>query len=116
MLDQGVDLTRAPGAVDEADMELLSRRDDRLTRLAEIRDVVERVVQPEDVDPVVGGAGDETAHDVGRDRTRADEEPARSARPSGVVVRASSARIRSHGLSTARLTAESKTPPPETSR
>jgi hypothetical protein len=36
--------------------------------------------------------------------------------PSGVVVRTSSARIRSQGLSTALRTAESKTPPPETSR
>ena len=40
----------------------------------------------------------------------------RSASPSGVVVRASIARIRSHGLSTPRRTAASKTPPPETSR
>ena len=40
----------------------------------------------------------------------------RSAIPSGVVVRESIARIRSHGLSTPRLTAASKTPPPETSR
>ena len=51
--------------------------------------------------------------DTGREPTR--NRP-RSARPRGVVVRASIARIRSHGLSTARRTAESKTPPPETSR
>src|ERR671914_88922 len=50
---------------------------------------------------------------TGREPTR--KRP-RSARPSGVVVRAFSARIRSHGLSTPRRTAESKTPPPETSR
>ena len=36
--------------------------------------------------------------------------------PSGVDVRASIARIRSHGLSTLRRTAASNTPPPETSR
>src|SRR3954470_8139923 len=40
----------------------------------------------------------------------------RSASPSGVLTRALSARIRSHGLSTPRLTDASKQPPPETSR
>src|SRR5439155_24402782 len=40
----------------------------------------------------------------------------RSASPSGVLTRALSARIRSHGLSTPRWTAASKQPPPETSR
>ena len=50
---------------------------------------------------------------TGREPTR--KRP-RSAIPSGVFVRALSARIRSHGLSTPRRTAVSKTPPPETSR
>src|SRR5215467_9695049 len=50
---------------------------------------------------------------TGREPTR--KRP-RSASPSGVLTRALSARIRSHGLSTPRLTAESKQPPPETSR
>src|SRR5918994_7673448 len=49
---------------------------------------------------------------TGREPTR--NRP-RNASPSGVVVRAFSARIRSHGLSTPRRTAVSKTPPPETS-
>src|SRR6059058_6055671 len=40
----------------------------------------------------------------------------RSASPSGVLTRALRARIRSQGLSTPRLTAASKHPPPETSR
>ena len=66
----------AAGAVDEADVELLARGDDRLARLEQVRDVVERVVQPEDVDAVVGRAGDEAAHDVGGDGSRADEEAA----------------------------------------
>ena len=73
-LDERVDLAGAAGAVDEADVELLARRDDRLAGLDQVRDVVERVVEPEDVDPVVGRAGDEPAHDVGGDRARADEE------------------------------------------
>src|SRR5438094_8726479 len=50
---------------------------------------------------------------TGREPTR--KRP-RSAIASGVVVRALRARIRSHGLSTPRRTAVSKTPPPETSR
>ncbi len=50
---------------------------------------------------------------TGREPTR--KRP-RSASASGVDVRALSARIRSHGLSTPRRTALSKTPPPETSR
>ena len=50
---------------------------------------------------------------TGREPTR--KRP-RSASPSGVVVRLLSARMRSQGLSTPRRTAESKTPPPETSR
>ena len=50
---------------------------------------------------------------TGREPTR--NRP-RSASASGVVVRALSARIRSHGLSTPRRTALSKTPPPEISR
>ena len=50
---------------------------------------------------------------TGREPTR--KRP-RSASPSGVFVRALSARIRSHGLSMPRRTALSKQPPPETSR
>ena len=50
---------------------------------------------------------------TGREPTR--KRP-RSASPSGVLTRAFSARMRSHGLSTPRLTAASKQPPPETSR
>ena len=50
---------------------------------------------------------------TGREPTR--KRP-RSASPSGVLTRAWIARMRSHGLSTPRRTALSKTPPPETSR
>ena len=56
-------------------MQLATGADDRLAGLAEVRDVVQRVVQPEDLDPVLRRARDEPAHDVGRDRLRADEEP-----------------------------------------
>src|SRR5260221_5092309 len=50
---------------------------------------------------------------TGREPTR--KRP-RNASASGVFVRDLSARIRSHGLSTPRRTAVSKTPPPETSK
>src|SRR5438552_17185133 len=50
---------------------------------------------------------------TGREPTR--KRP-RTASARGVLVRAFSARMRSHGLSTPRRTAESKTPPPDTSR
>ncbi len=50
---------------------------------------------------------------TGRDPTR---NLPRRAIASGVSVRALIARIRSHGLSTPRLTALSKQPPPEISR
>ena len=80
-LDERVDLALAAGAVDEADVELLACGEDRLTRLEQVRDVVERIVQPEDVDAVVGRARDEAAHDVGRDGSRARQEPAAQREP-----------------------------------
>ena len=69
-------LVRAAGAVDEACVELSVGRRDRFGRLAEVRDVVQWVVQTEDVDAAVGRGGDEPADDVDADRPRADEEPA----------------------------------------
>ena len=116
LLDERVGVAAVAGAVDEPGMKLLARGDDRLAGLAQVRDVVERVVQAEDVDPVLRRRRDETPDEVGADRARADEKRPRSASPSGVVVRPFSARMRSQGLSTPRRTAESKTPPPETSR
>ena len=49
---------------------------DRLARLAEIGDVVQRVLEAEDVDPALGRARHETPGEVAADRVRADEEPA----------------------------------------
>ena len=76
LVDERVGLTSTPGAVDEPDVELAARAHDRLPCLAEVGDVVERVVEAEHVDPVLGSARDEAAHDVRRDGLRADEEPA----------------------------------------
>ena len=56
--------------------ELGARGGDRLGGLAEIRDVVQRIVEPEDLDPVLRSAGDEPSDEVGVDRVRAHEEPA----------------------------------------
>ena len=64
LLDERIRLAGATGAVDEADVELPPGARDRLARLAEVRDVVQRVVQAEDLDAVVGRARDEAAHDV----------------------------------------------------
>jgi hypothetical protein len=57
-------------------MEGSARARDRRARLTQVGDVVERVVQAEDVDPVLGRAGHEPADDVPRHRPRADEEAA----------------------------------------
>ena len=80
-LDQRLDLAGAAGAVDEAGLEVAVRCDDRLGGLAQVRDVVERVVEPEDVDAVRGGGGDEAAREVGVDGPRADEEAAAQREP-----------------------------------
>ena len=62
-------------------MELLPRADDRLAGVAQVRDVVQRVVQAEDVDPVLRRGGDEAADEVAADRARADEEAAAEREP-----------------------------------
>src|SRR5581483_5961070 len=78
-LDQRLDLPGPPRAVDEPGLEVAVRRDDRLGGLAKVRDVVERVVEPEDVDTVLGCGRDEPACEVGVYGARADEEaPAES--------------------------------------
>ena len=76
LLDERLDAAVAPRAVDEARVERATGSDDRLTGLAQVRDVVQRVVQAEDVDAVRGRRRDEAPHDIGADGLRADEEPA----------------------------------------
>ena len=116
LVDEGVDLHRLAGAVDEADVELASRRNDRLAGRPEVRDVVQGVVEAEDVDPVLGRARDEPPDDVDRDRLRPDEEPPAGAVPSGVVVRASIARMRSRGSPRPGAPTRRRRAAPETSR
>jgi hypothetical protein len=74
LLDEGVAGARLARAVDETGMKLLACAHNRLAGLAQVGDVVQRVVQAEDVDPVLGRGGDEAADEVGADRPRADEE------------------------------------------
>ena len=74
LLDERVHLARDAGAVDEPGLELALGRRDRLGRLAEVRDVVQRVVQPEDVDPVLGRGRDEPPGELAVDGPGADEE------------------------------------------
>ena len=116
LLDERLRLSASAGAVDEARVELAVGGHDRLARLTEVLDIVQRILEPEDVDPALGRARDESAREVTAHRREPTRNRPRSAMPSGVLVLALSARIRSHGLSTPRRTAESKTPPPETSR
>ena len=61
-------------AVEQAGFELAAGLDDRLRRLAQILDVVQRIVQPEDVDPARRGARDESSGEVVADGPRTDEE------------------------------------------
>ena len=81
LLDELVHRARVAGAVDEPGVELLAGVDDRLTGVAQVRDVVQRVVQAEDVDAVLGRRRDEAAHEVDPDRARADEEAAAQRQP-----------------------------------
>ena len=74
LLHEGIGLAGPARAVDEAGLELAAGPRDRVRRLPQVRDVVERVVQAEDVDAVLGGTGDESPDEVVVDRARADEE------------------------------------------
>jgi len=69
LLDEGVRLARAAGAVDEAGVECSPGARDRCARLAKVGDVVQRVVEPEDLDPILGRARHEPADDVSAHRS-----------------------------------------------
>ena len=74
LLDQGLGLPGRPAAVEQARVELLLGVGDRLPGLAQVLDVVQRVVEPEDVDPALRSAGDETPGEVSAHRSRTDQE------------------------------------------
>src|SRR5436190_10560538 len=76
LLDERLGLALVAGAVDETGVELLAGGGDRLARLAQVLDVVERVVEAEDLDPALGGRRYEAPDEVAAHRARADEEAA----------------------------------------
>ena len=82
-LEQDVGRVGRARAVDEADRELLAARVDGVRRLAEVPEVVQRIVQAEDVDAVVGRALDEPPDEVARHGPGADEKPSAERDPEG---------------------------------
>ncbi len=73
-LEQHVAGVLGARAVHEPDRQLLAGRVDRLGGLLQVLEVVQRIVEAEDVDPVAGRALDEAPHEVALERPRADEE------------------------------------------
>src|SRR6476646_2738471 len=76
LLHEGMGLACPPRAVDEAGLELAAGSRDGVRCLAQVGDVVQRVVQPEDVDAVLRRTGDEPSDEIVVDRARADEKTA----------------------------------------
>jgi hypothetical protein len=76
LLDQSVGLAGSARAVHEPGVEGAARAGDRRSRLSQVRDVVQRIVEAKDLDPVLGGADDEPTDDVRAHGARADEETA----------------------------------------
>ena len=68
LLDERLRLASLARAVDQARVELALRRHDRLARLTQVRDVVERILEPEDVDAALGRARDESPREVAAHR------------------------------------------------
>ena len=76
LLHQRIVLAGSARAVHEPGLELAAGRGDGVRRLAKVRDVVQRIVEPEHVDAVLGGGRDEAPDEVVVHRARADEEAA----------------------------------------
>ena len=74
LLDEWLRLSASPRAVDEARVELALGGHDRLARLTKVLDVVQRILEPEDVDPALGRARNEASREVTAHRTGADEK------------------------------------------
>src|SRR5262249_7433006 len=74
LLDELLRLAALAGAVDETGVELALCGHERPARLAQGRAVVQRILEPEDIDPALGRAGDEAAREVVADGPRPDEE------------------------------------------
>jgi hypothetical protein len=105
LLDEVLRLARVARAVDEAGVELALRAGDRLAASRRFETSFSGSWSRKTSIPLSRARGDEAAREVaptGREPTR---NGPRSAIASGVFVRALSARIRSHGLSTPARTA-----------
>jgi len=74
LLDEIFGLAGVARPVDEAGIELALGVRDRLAGLAQVGNVVEGVMQPEDVDAALGCGRDEAAGEVRADRSGADQE------------------------------------------
>ena len=85
LLHEGIGLAGPPRAVDEARFELAAGPRDGIRCLPQVRDVVERIVQPEDVDAVLGRTCDEPPDEVVVDRAGANEEAAAEREAEGCV-------------------------------
>jgi hypothetical protein len=68
LLDERAGLSGRARAVDETGVELALRLGDRLAGLAKVRDVVERVVETEDADPVFCRRHHEPPDEIDADR------------------------------------------------
>ncbi len=80
-LDELVTCPRRSGVVHEPDRCFLAGRVHRLDGTHEVGDVVERIVDPEDVDPALGRARDEASDEVVRERAGADQEATAESHP-----------------------------------
>src|SRR3954470_12855677 len=80
-VEQDFRLPAEARAVHEPDRQLLAGLADRLRGFPEVREVVQRIVDPEDVDPALGRARDEAADEIARERTGADEQTAAERHP-----------------------------------
>ena len=81
LLHQRIRLVCAAGAVDQPGLELRACGGHGVCGLAQVRDVVEGIVETEDVDAVLRGRGDEAPDEVVVDRTGTDEKSAAKGKP-----------------------------------
>ena len=73
-LEEDVAFVRRAGAVHEPDCELFPGAANRLGSVHEVLKVVQRVVDPKDVDTALGSAVDEAPNEISRDGPRTDQE------------------------------------------
>ncbi len=85
LFHEGIGFAGPPRAVDEAGLELAAGPRDGIRCLSQVRDVVERIVEPKDVDAVLGRTRDEPPDEVVVDRAGADEEASSERKAEGCL-------------------------------